>query len=165
VVGYWDGSIRLWCRQSEACLSNNLVPVHQGQVSKVHLDSPVDEGSCLVRQHLFTAGRDCKVRRIALRVAKTKEGVSIVRDPVIEEFVLDMGSPITAMAVGPDHILCGATNAKLKLWDKRCHEKVKTLERHKNSVRAVCLRHPLALSGSRDKTALLWDLNTGSAVR
>ena len=28
-------------------------------------------------------------------------------------------------------------------------------------VRAVWLRHPLALSGSRDRTALLWDLETG----
>ena len=83
------------------------------------------------------------MRRLALRVGKTEEGVNIVRDPVVEEvksplipsenlttiniittnyidrndrpdhhiflsqFLLDMASPITAMAVGPDHILGG----------------------------------------------------------
>ena len=62
--------------------------------------------------------------------------------------------------------------------------RLKILERHKNSVRvnlspwesdeklsvptvdqAVDLRYPLALTGSRDKTALLWDLESGVAIR
>ena len=30
---------------------------------------------------------------------------------------------------------------------------------------AVDLRYPLALTGSRDKTALLWDLESGVAIR
>ena len=32
----------------------------------MHLDTPVDEGSCLVRQHLFTAGRDGKVALVVM---------------------------------------------------------------------------------------------------
>ena len=29
----------------------------------------------------------------------------------------------------------------------------------------IIFRHPMALSGSRDRTALLWDLNNGTALR
>ena len=51
------------------------------------------------------------------------------------------------------------------LWDKLSQAKLKSLERHRNSIRAVCIRQSLALSGSRDRTALLWDLETGQAIR
>ena len=51
------------------------------------------------------------------------------------------------------------------MWDKLSKTKLKTLERHRNSIRTVCSRYPLGLSGSRDKTAVLWDLDKGVAIR
>ena len=72
--------------------------------------------------------------------------------------------PVVAMAVGPGHILVGSSDAKLYLWDKVSCTKLKTLRRHKNAVRCVHLRYPRALSGSKDKTALLWDLEEGERV-
>ena len=56
-----DAAAIVWGQEHPGAHHHHHDRHHDYQVSKVHLDSPVDEGSCLVRQHLFTAGRDCKV--------------------------------------------------------------------------------------------------------
>ena len=88
-----------------------------------------------------------------------------MKEPVVEDFSLLCDSPVTCMTIDKSRILVGLLNAKLILWDKRSGERLKTLDRHRNSVRSVSMRQSLAISGSRDKTAVLWDLEHGTAIR
>jgi len=168
VTGCWDGTIRIWCRNSGQCLA--AVTPHAAPVTAVFLDTPLDQKAGLVRQHIFSSSRDSVVRRLGLvgmYCISGEEGnkLSLVKDPLVEDYSLQCESPVTAMTCSKDHILTGLNNAKVLLWDKRSQKKLKSLERHKNSVRSVCLRYPHAISGSRDKTALLWDLQKGCAIR
>ena len=121
------------------------------------------------------------MRRLGLVAGRDSEDgdgqkYKLVKDPLVEAYALQCDSPVTAMALGTDHILAGCNNAKVSsplsgmvftdmlkvlMWDKRSQSKLKSLERHKNSIRSLCLRYPHAMSGSRDKTALLWDLEKG----
>eukprot|EP00090_Calanus_glacialis_P004077 TRINITY_DN13023_c0_g1_i1.p1 TRINITY_DN13023_c0_g1~~TRINITY_DN13023_c0_g1_i1.p1 ORF type:complete len:713 (+),score=103.45 TRINITY_DN13023_c0_g1_i1:114-2252(+) len=168
VTGCWDGTIRIWCRHSGNCLA--AVTPHAAPVTSVFLDTPVDQKAGLVRQHIFSASRDGLVRRLGLVAGRDSEDgdgrkFSLVKEPLVEDYSLQCDSPVTAMTLGKNHILTGLNNAKVLLWDKRSQSKLKSLERHKNSIRSLCLRYPLAMSGSRDKTALLWDLEKGQAIR
>ena len=43
------------------------------------------------------------------------------------------------------------TDLQVLLWDKLSQTKLKSLERHKNSIKAVCIRYPLGISGSRNR--------------
>ena len=164
VTGCSEGRVRLWCRQSGQSLS--LINPHSGPVTAIIIDTPVDVKGGLVTQHVFSASRDGTVRRLGL-VASQEDGdrMRLVKEPVVETFCLECDSPVTALALDHHRILAGTNNAKLLLWDKRSGAKLLSLERHRNRVRSLCLRYPLALSGSRDKTALLWDLEKGEAVR
>jgi len=165
VTGCWDGTIRIWCRHSGNCLTS--VTPHAAPVTAVFLDTPVDQKAGLVRQHIFSASRDGHVRRLGLVASQDGQGqnVRLIKEPLVEDYSLSCDNPITAMTLDKDYILTGLNNAKVLLWEKRTKSKVKSLERHKNSIRSLCLRHPLAISGSRDKTALLWDVEKGQAIR
>ena len=163
VTGGGEGGVRLWCRQSASSLG--VLSPHTAPVTALHLDTPVDVKGGLVRQHVFSASRDGTIRRLGLVASQEEDAVSLVKEPLVENFCLQCDNPVTAMTLDHHRILAGLNNAKVLLWDKLSQAKLKSLERHRNSIRAVCLRHPLALSGSRDKTALLWDLETGQAIR
>ena len=84
---------------------------------------------------------------------------------MVEDFLVQCDSPVNAMTIDNDRILCGLLNAKLLRWNTRRGEKLATLDRHKNSIRCVSMRQRLAISGSRDKTAVLWDLDTKTPIR
>ena len=165
VSGCSEGKVRAWCRQSATALS--LISPHSGPVTALHLDTPVDVKGGLVRQHLFSASRDGTIRRIGLVASKEagEERIRLVKEPVVETFCLECGNPVTAITLDHNRIMAGLNNAKVLLWDKHSGAKLATLERHRNSVRSLYLRYPLAISGSRDKTALLWDLEKGEAIR
>ncbi|XP_023331508.1 F-box/WD repeat-containing protein 11 [Eurytemora carolleeae] len=166
VSGSWDGKIKIWCRVSSECLFT--IPSGKGcKICKVHLDSPLDQGAGLIRQLLYVTTRNGKVMRYALLASqptKNDPSIKLIREPQVESFKLEHDDPVSCCEVGVNHILVGSTNSMIYLWDKRREAKLKTLKRHKNAIRCLHLAYPLALSGSKDKTAILWDLDTDQSI-
>ena len=166
IAGHSDGSLQLWCRGSGRHLAT--VCPHSAPVSGVVLDPPLDTRGGLVRQHVFSASRDCSVRRLALVAATdTAAGVSLVRAPRVDEWSVVAGGPVTALALDQARLVAGQLSGQLAVWSKLTRAALFSLARHRNSVRAVALQRggSLAVSGSRDKTAIVWDLDTGTPVR
>ncbi len=72
-------------------------------------------------------------------------------------------SRVMALSVMDErHVVSGALDGTLKLWNVESGEIVRTLVGHTNSVMTVAaVEGQLAVSGSDDGTLRLWDLKTG----
>ena len=55
------------------------------------------------------------VRRLGLVAGLDSNKLSLVKDPLVEDYSLQCESPVTAMTCSKDHILTGLNNAKVVL--------------------------------------------------
>lgn len=74
---------------------------------------------------------------------------------------------INALAFSPDGRHLAGGSFTIAVWDLQNGKIVKTLEGHRDSLRAIAFSPDsrLLASGSKDKTARLWNLETGETVR
>lgn len=145
LTGSADNSARLWdTRSGEQLLQ---LQGHTGAVTAVAM-SP--DGDWLV-----TGSDDMTVR-----LWDGRDGHEIRRLP-------DFDGEITSLAVSPEshHLLIGS-GTRAELWDP-AGRVVRRFEGHQGGVSAVAISPDghFALTGSVDRTARLWDLNTGSEVQ
>ena len=57
--------------------------------------------------------RDGVVRRLGLVAGRDGSQYKLVKEPMVEIFSLQCESPVTAMALGQDHVLTGLNNAQV----------------------------------------------------
>ena len=76
---------------------------------------------------------------------------------------------ILGLAFSPDgfQALSGGSDGKVRLWDAKTGQELKSFEGHSDWVRSVAFSPDgrRALSGSQDATVRLWDVKTGAEVR
>lgn len=80
---------------------------------------------------------------------------------------LETGGYIDVLAFSPDGRYLAAARGDIIFWDLKTGQKTKTLEGHRSSVIGISFSPDgrFLASASRDKTARLWNAETGEAIK
>ncbi len=64
-------------------------------------------------------------------------------------------------------IVSGGRDGKIKIWDIKTSNNIKTIQAHKNYVSLVCYSSDskIILSGGADNTVKIWDAQTGNNIK
>ena len=144
VSGSWDETIKLWNRKNGELL-DSFEP-KQGPILCLHIKE------------------DLVYYTVKSKVCQLK----IIQDTLHKQsFCIDHNTcneTITIMSMDHNQILTGGLDCKVKLWDDKS-ELLKVFEGHQDSIRCVYLKGLFAISGSKDKTAKIWDTIHGLCLR
>ena len=181
VSGSWDGGVRLWRRSTGQCMGHAYPHCNKVAVTGVAINE--SEGWVL------SSSRDGTVRKILLeniddtdntdkRINVEKGWFVTHRDPsqsdtrVHSQCDAIHGESIIDMSVDGNHFLTGGSDGIILFWDLKSCEPPKQnfqpksiLKGHGNGIRCVYLNGDICISGSRDRTARLWNVQTGKLIR
>ena len=157
VSGSWDCGVRLWDRNTGQCVANTYH--HGAQVTGVFINQS--------QGWILSSSRDGTVTKINLQKLDGQ-----VKLEIDQNFLACHGNPVIAMSVDGTKFLTGGSDSRVLLWDmKNCLDKETSktpdleLLGHGNGVRCVFLKGQLGISGARDKTARIWNLENGRCLR
>ncbi len=77
-----------------------------------------------------------------------------------------LGFPISAMLVTDEHVLTGHKNGQLQLIEQDTANTMRQMNGHTNKINFIvsCPELSMMITGSADKTARAWNVETGECV-
>ena len=193
VSGSWDGGVRLWKRTTGECLGHSYPHCNEVAVTGVAINE--SEGWILsssrdgtVRRIRF--GDFAKINDgLDKRLYVDKTWVASHRLPnendvhVHSQCGAIHGEAIIDMSVDGKRFLTGGSDGRVLFWDMKCFDEARKqsdkctandtqvfqpktiLTGHGNGIRCVYLYGDIGISGSRDRTARIWNVQSGKLLR